>query len=68
MQQSREKTSFLIKDILNLPANQHTTAAAEHMNFFTTELIQKPTPVKMESFSRFPAELLLLREGMSLSQ
>lgn len=63
-QHLREKTtsSFMIADILNLPSSQQAVRE-EHLRFLTSEFVKRPTPIKLDSFPRFPAEFLFLREG-----
>ncbi|XP_067952025.1 homeobox protein BarH-like 2 [Watersipora subatra] len=57
-------TSFMIKDILNLPAS-HLMAREEHIQQFNSEFITKPTPIKLDCFRQFPHELLMLQEGFA---
>jgi hypothetical protein len=62
--QAREKasSSFMIADILNLPTSQHAVRE-QQLRFLASEFIKRPTPIKLDTFPRFPAELLFLREG-----
>ena len=53
------KTSFFIKDILDLPATHHKLVGNIDMNF-----LHMPMPV--DPFTHYSKELLLLREGECL--
>ena len=52
----------MIEDILNLPSRQQAVRE-EQLRFLASEFIKRPTPIKLDAFPRFPAELLFLREG-----
>ena len=64
MQQQKHAklTSFLIKDILNLPTTHHMSQE-ETLRQLTSEYIKKPTPIKLDAFAHFPRDILMLQEG-----
>ena len=61
-QKTSSSSSFMIEDILNLPSRQQAVRE-EQLRFLASEFIKRPTPIKLDAFPRFPAELLFLREG-----